>query len=68
MFPVSGVKKGILKKPESPGSKKGPFVAEKNDKHDLLIAEFKKAHLKMFGGQEAEQRTEEKAGLEIFLE
>ena len=43
----------------SPGSDQGggsketlenrkPFITEKNEKHDLLIAEFKKAHRKMF--------------------
>jgi len=50
--PVGSVTKGILKKPVD-NSKKVPFINEKNDKHDLLIAEFKKAHRKMFKGNEA---------------
>ena len=32
----------------SPTSKKAPFITDKNEKHDMLIAEFKKAHKKMF--------------------
>ena len=28
--------------------RKAPYLTEKNEKHDLLIAEFKKAHRKMF--------------------
>ena len=43
--------KGILKKPSmDSGSlgKKVPFLGDKNDRHDLLIAEFKQAHRRMF--------------------
>ena len=29
-------------------NKKSPYITEKNEKHDMLIAEFKKAHKKMF--------------------
>ena len=44
---------GPASKPEQqtdagPGNRKTPFITEKNEKHDMLIAEFKKAHKKMF--------------------
>jgi len=29
-------------------NRKSPYITEKNEKHDMLIAEFKKAHKKMF--------------------
>merc|ERR1711874_549651 len=29
-------------------NKKSPYITEKNEKHDMLIAVFKKAHKKMF--------------------
>ena len=32
----------------SVAAKKAPFITDKNEKHDMLIAEFKKAHKKMF--------------------
>ena len=32
----------------SAATKKSPFITDKNEKHDMLIAEFKKAHKKMF--------------------
>ena len=32
----------------SAGGRKTPFLTEKNEAHDMLIAEFKKAHKKMF--------------------
>jgi hypothetical protein len=55
------VAKGILKKTSSEStataSKKISLFGDKNDRHDLLIAEFKQAHRRMFaassGGSDA---------------
>ena len=45
-----GVVQPPAQAPSTPGAgaKKSPFITDKNDKHDMLIAEFKKAHKKMF--------------------
>lgn len=43
--------KGILKKPPDSLAKK--IIGDKNDRHDLLIAEFKQAHRRMFAAASA---------------
>jgi hypothetical protein len=50
LLTITGVAKGILKKPTDATSlaKKMPHLGDKNDRHDMLIAEFKQAHRRMF--------------------
>jgi hypothetical protein len=54
---VAGVAKGILKKTSSEltatANKKISLFGDKNDRHDLLIAEFKQAHRRMFAASSA---------------
>ena len=57
---------GVKAEPKSVSSsaaaaaKKAPFITDKNEKHDMLIAEFKKAHRKMFTSSTTESSEEEK--------
>ena len=41
--------------------KKAPFITDKNEKHDMLIAEFKKAHRKMFTASTESSEEEKKS-------
>jgi len=40
-------------------SRKSPYITDKNEKHDMLIAEFKKAHKKMFSSSTEVSEEEE---------
>ena len=42
------------------GGRKTPFITDKNEKHDMLIAEFKKAHKKMFTSSTEASEEEKK--------
>ena len=53
-----GTKEGVRPPAPVAGGKKSPFITEKNEKHDMLIAEFKKAHKKMFTSSEASEESE----------
>ena len=46
----------------SPATKKAPFITDKNEKHDMLIAEFKKAHRKMFTSSTEASEEDASAG------
>ena len=46
------------------GGRKTPFITDKNEKHDMLIAEFKKAHKKMFTSSTEASEEEKKDGSE----
>ena len=54
---VQVMKKEQLKNKLS--NKNAPFIAVKNDRHDMLIAEFKKAHKKMFASSSESSSEEE---------
>jgi len=43
--------------------RKAPYITEKNEKHDLLIAEFKKAHQKMFSSSPEVSEEEDRVSM-----
>ena len=43
--------------------RKAPYITDKNEKHDLLIAEFKKAHRKMFSSSPEVSEEEDRLSL-----
>ena len=67
--PEAGVKAEPKSVPSAAAAKKAPFITDKNEKHDMLIAEFKKAHRKMFTSttesSEEEKKTVTKASPDL---
>ena len=58
--PEAGVKAAPKSLPSAAAAKKAPFITDKNEKHDMLIAEFKKAHRKMFSTSTESSEEEKK--------
>ena len=58
--PEAGVKAAPKSLPSAAAAKKAPFITDKNEKHDMLIAEFKKAHRKMFSSSTESSEEEKK--------
>ena len=68
--PEAGVKAEPKSVPSAAAAKKAPFITDKNEKHDMLIAEFKKAHRKMFtstteSSEEEKKKTVTKASPDL---